>query len=161
MVNNFDRFSIALLAQDENVVRTTGYNFLKLARSVSTWTAKWNDTYKQKNTDLWPPTPLSDVTTYDSCVDVRYDLLTGVFEIKVYDGDLMYGDRQDLRLTYFIKKDNMTDQLKSAVSDIMERRLMAIARNHRKQEIEEQESKRIREIFSKLIDVDKDNFHAT
>jgi hypothetical protein len=62
---------------------------------------EWNDRYKQANQDLWPLDLSKDKawSTYDRCSTVSLTASDGVVEcdVRVNDGDIVYGEPTNLR----------------------------------------------------------------
>lgn len=90
----------------------------------------WNDTFKNKNRDIYPLDLSSkDVwITYDRCIDFTFkpsDNRQILLEVTNYDGEMLNGFRKNIRWTAtiilpinFLK--NITDKIQSKLEDLAE-----------------------------------------
>lgn len=77
---------------------------VELMPSIEVKEKKWNEKYKQDNPE-WYPLDLSKIetwSTYDvECINLVFsnDNNKVICEVSIYDGDIMYGYRRNLRFT--------------------------------------------------------------
>lgn len=73
---------------------------LRLTREIREWLMDAEGTWLGRRWGVIdPPDPMTEIT-YDKCVSWRYDPETGDFSVIMWNGDMMYGEREDKRCSW-------------------------------------------------------------